>query len=137
MQQTLLMIKPDAVERNLVGEILARVERAGLTIRRLRMVHLTAEEAHDFYKVHEGKPFLDDLVQRMSGGPIVAAVIEGDRAIERLAVLVGPTDPTDAPRGTLRRDFGLSIEKNSVHRSDAPETAEEEVRWFDLRLPLR
>ena len=137
MQQTLLMIKPDAVERNLVGEILGRVERDGLMIRRLRMVRLIAEEARDFYKVHEGKPFLDGLVQRMSGGPIVAAVIEGDRAIERLAALVGPTDPADAPVGTIRRDFGLSIEKNSVHRSDSPETAEAEIHWFDLRLPLR
>jgi len=137
VQQTLLMIKPDAVERNLVGEILCRVERAGLKIRRLRMVRLTAEEARDFYKVHEGKPFLNGLVLQMSSGPIVAAVLQGERAVEQLADLVGPTDPAKAPSGTIRRDFGLSIEKNSVHRSDAPETAEEEIRWFDVGLTLR
>ena len=132
-----MMIKPDAVERNLVGEILGRVEDAGLTISRLRMIRLTASEARDFYKVHEGKPFLDRLVAFMSSGPIVAAVLEGDEAIDRLAKLVGPTDPADALPGTIRGDFGLSIEKNSVHRSDAPETAEAEIRWFDLELPLR
>ena len=137
VEQTLLMIKPDAVARNLVGEVLGRVERAGLTIRRLRMVELSAAEARDFYKVHEGKPFLDSLVAFMSSGPIVAAVLEGDRAITRLAELVGPTDPAKAPSGTIRRDFGLSVEKNSVHRSDAPETAAAEIRWFDLRLSLR
>jgi len=137
VEQTLLLIKPDAVERNLVGEILSRVERAGLRIRRLRMVRLTAAEARDFYKVHEGKPFFNGLVLRMSSGPIVAAVLAGEGAIERLADLVGPTDPAKAPSGTLRNEFGLSIEKNSVHRSDAPETAEEEIRWFDLELSLR
>jgi nucleoside-diphosphate kinase len=137
VEQTLLLIKPDAVERNLVGEILSRVERAGLAIRRLRMVRLTAAEAREFYKVHEGKPFFNGLVLRMSSGPIVAAVLQGRGAIERLADLVGPTDPAKAPSGTIRNEFGLSIEKNSVHRSDSPETAEEEIRWFDLGLPLR
>lgn len=137
MQQTLMMIKPDAVERNLVGEILSRVERAGLTISRLRMVRLTADEARDFYKVHEGKPFYDGLVEFMSSSSIVAAVLEGDSAIERLAEIIGPTDPAEALPGTIRGDFGLSIQKNSVHRSDAPETAEAEIRWFDLDLPLR
>ena len=137
MEQTLLLIKPDAVERNLVGEILSRAERAGLKIRRLRMVRLTAAEAREFYKVHEGKPFFNGLVLRMSSGPIVAAVLQGEGAVERLADLVGPTDPAKAPSGTIRNEFGLSIEKNSVHRSDAPETAEEEIRWFDLGLPLR
>ena len=132
-----MMIKPDAVERNLVGEILRRVEGAGLTIRRLRMVHLRPEEAREFYKVHEGKPFLDSLVAFMSSGPIVAAVVEGEGAIRGLAEIVGPTDPGKAPRGTIRGDLGLNIEKNSVHRSDAPETAQAEIEFFHMGLSLR
>ncbi len=137
MEQTFMMIKPDAVERNLVGEILRRVEGAGLAIRRLRMVHLRPEEAREFYKVHEGKPFLDSLVAFMSSGPIVAAVVEGENAIRGLAEIVGPTDPAKAPRGTIRGDLGLNIEKNSVHRSDAPETARGEITFFHLGLSLR
>ncbi len=137
MQQTLMMIKPDAVERNLVGEILRRVETAGLQIRRLRMLRLSAAEAREFYKVHEGKPFLEDLVAYMSGGPIVAGVLEAEDAISRLAEVVGATDPAKAEKGTIRCDLGLDIQRNSVHRSDAPETAEAEIGWFNLRLPLR
>ncbi len=137
MQQTLMMIKPDAVARNLVGEILLRIERSGLSIRRLRMVHLTAAEAREFYKVHEGKPFLDSLVRFMSSGPIVVSVLEGEDAIRRLAEIVGPTDPARAPEGTIRRDFGLDIERNSIHRSDAPETAAAEIGFFGLGLSLR
>ena len=132
-----MMIKPDAVRRNLIGEILGRVERAGLAVRWLRMVELSPAEAREFYKVHEGKPFLDSLVRYMAGGPIVVAVLEGERAIARLAEVVGPTDPAKAPPGTIRKDFGLDIEKNSVHRSDAPETAEAEIRFFNLGLSLR
>ncbi len=136
-QQTFMMIKPDAVARNMIGEILGRVESAGLTIRRLRMVRLTAAEAREFYKVHEGKPFLDGLCAFMSSGPIVALVVEGDRAIDRLAEIVGATDPQKAAPGTIRRDIGLDIEKNSVHRSDAPETAAAEIAFFGLGLSLR
>jgi nucleoside-diphosphate kinase len=136
-QQTFMMIKPDAVARNKIGEILGRVETAGLTIGRLRMVHLTAAQAREFYKVHEGKPFLDGLCAFMSSGPIVALVVEGDRAIERLAEIVGATDPKKASPGTIRADIGLDIEKNSVHRSDAPETAAAEIAFFGLGLSLR
>ena len=137
MQRTLMLIKPDAVERNLVGKILARVEEAGLRIQRLRMVRLAPEQAREFYKVHEGKSFLDSLVGFMSSGPIVAAVLEREDAIDRLAGIVGATDPAKAAAGTIRREFGLNIEKNSVHRSDAPETAETEIAWFDLDWALR
>ena len=137
MQQTLMMIKPDAVRRNLIGEILGRVERAGLVVRKLRMVELLPAEAREFYKVHEGKPFLDGLVRYMASGPIVVAVLDGEGAIARLAEVVGPTDPAKAPPGTIRRDFGLDIEKNSVHRSDAPETAASEIQFFNLGLSLR
>ncbi len=137
MQQTLMMIKPDAVRRNLIGQILARIEGAGLTVRRMRIVHLTPAEARAFYRVHEGKPFLDNLVAFMASGPIVVAVLEAEDAIARLAAIVGPTDPAKAPPGTIRRDFGLDLEKNSIHRSDAVETAASEIEFFGLSLSLR
>lgn len=137
MQQTLIMIKPDAVERSLIGAILSRFEKAGMRVAAMRMVHLTAAEAREFYRVHEGKPFLDDLVRFMSSGPIVAAVLEGQGAIARVAEVVGPTDPAKAAPGTIRGDFGLDIEKNSVHRSDATETAAAEIKFFALGLSLR
>jgi nucleoside-diphosphate kinase len=137
IQQTFMMIKPDAVERNLVGEILGRVERAGLKIQRVRMVRLQEAEAREFYKVHEGKPFLDSLVAFMSRSPIIAAVVEGEAAVEKLASVVGPTDPGKAPKGTIRGDLGKNIEENSVHRSDAPETAAAEIQFFNLGLSLR
>ena len=137
MDQTFMMIKPDAVARNLVGDILSRVEKAGLRIVRMRLLELTAGEAREFYKVHEGKPFLDSLVAFMSSGPIVAAVLEGEGAVQRLAGVVGATDPAKAETGTIRRDFGLNIEKNSVHRSDAAETAAAEIRFFNLGFSLR
>jgi nucleoside-diphosphate kinase len=132
-----MMIKPDAVSRNLIGEILRRIEGAGLSIQRLRMVDLKPEEAREFYKVHEGKPFLDSLVAFMSSGPVVAAVLQGENAVQRLAEVVGPTDPGKAPKGTIRGDFGISIEKNSIHRSDAPETAQAEIAFFSLGRQLR
>lgn len=137
MQQTLMMIKPDAVRRNLIGKILDRIEAAGLTVHRMKMVHLSPAEARKFYRVHEGKPFLDNLVAFMASGPIVVAVLEAEDAIARLAALVGPTDPAKAPPGTIRRDFGLDLEKNSIHRSDAVETAATEIEFFGLSLSLR
>jgi nucleoside-diphosphate kinase len=137
VQQTLMMIKPDAVRRNLIGEILARIEGAGLAVRRMKMVHLTPAEARAFYRVHEGKPFLDNLVAFMASGPIVVAVLEAEDAIAKLAAIVGPTDPAKAPPGTIRRDFGLDLEKNSIHRSDAVETAASEIEFFGLSLSLR
>jgi len=137
LEQTFMMIKPDGVGRNLVGEILRRVEGAGLVVRRLRLVALKPEEAREFYKVHEGKPFLDSLVAFMSSGPIVAAVVEGEDAVRKVAEIVGPTDPAKAPKGTIRGDLGLNIEQNTVHRSDAPETARTEIAFFNLGLSLR
>jgi nucleoside-diphosphate kinase len=131
-----MMIKPDAVERNLIGRILERVEGAGLRIARLRMVRLKPEEARSFYRVHEGKPFLDSLVAFMSSGPIVALVVEGENVVPRLREVVGATDPAKAAPGTIRKDFALNIERNSVHASDAPETAREEIAFFHLGLDL-
>jgi nucleoside-diphosphate kinase len=132
-----MMIKPDATERNLVGKILARVEEAGLRIARLRMVHLQPEEARRFYAVHQGKPFLESLVAFMSSGPIVALVVEGEDAVKRLRAVIGATDPKQAAPGTIRCDFALNIEKNSVHGSDAVETARQEIAFFGLGLSLR
>jgi nucleoside-diphosphate kinase len=132
-----MMVKPDAVERNLIGQVLARVEGAGLRIARLRMVHLKPEEARRFYRVHEGKPFLESLVSFMSSGPVAVLVVEGEGAIARLREVVGATDPAKAAPGTIRKDFALNIERNSVHASDAPETARDEIGFFDLGLSLR
>ncbi len=137
MQKTLMMIKPDAVGRRLAGQILARVEGAGLRPVRMRMVHLRPEEARAFYRVHEGKPFLLPLVDYMSSGPIVALVLEGEDAIVRLREVVGATDPSKAASGTIRRDFGVDIQSNAVHASDSPASAEEEIRFFGLDLSLR
>lgn len=137
MQQTLMMIKPDAVGRRLGGQILSRVEAAGLRVAGLRMVHLRPEEARAFYRVHEGKPFLDSLVAYMSSGPIVALVLEAEDAIARLREIVGATDPAKAAAGTVRRDFGVDIQSNAVHASDSPASAAEEIRFFGLTLSLR
>ena len=132
-----MMIKPDAVGRNLVGRILERIEASGLRIVRLRMVQLQPGEARDFYRVHEGKPFLDDLVAFMSSGPVVAGVLEGEGGVARWRGLMGATDPAKAAPGTIRADLALGLEKNSVHGSDAVETARDEIAFFGLGLELR
>lgn len=134
VQQTFTMVKPDAVERGESGQILARMEAAGFRILRLKMVHLRPEEARQFYAVHEGKPFLEDLVEYMSGGPICAVVLEREDAIAELRKLVGATDPAEATEGTIRADFGIDKGHNAVHASDAPETAAEEIGFFGLDL---
>jgi nucleoside-diphosphate kinase len=130
MTETLLLVKPDAVSRSLTGEILSRLELAGFRITGLRMLQLTEERAREFYAVHEGKPFLTDLVEYMSSGPIVAVKLIRDDAIEKLREVIGATDPTKAEQGTIRREFAVSMTKNSVHASDAPETAETEIAFF-------
>jgi nucleoside-diphosphate kinase len=134
VERTLMMVKPDAVERGLVGRILSRVEEAGLRLRRLKLVALAPDEARRFYRVHEGKPFLDGLVAYMSSGPVCAAVLEGEDAIRRLREIVGATDPAQAAPGTIRRDFGVDLRRNAVHASDGPATAIEETRFFGLTL---
>lgn len=130
IDRTLFIIKPDAVSRGLIGAILARVEDDGFKIVAMRMVHLDAATARSFYHVHEGKGFIDSLVSFMSSGPVVAAVLECDGAIARLREIVGATDPAKAEPGTIRRDFALDKEKNSVHASDAAETAKWEIAFF-------
>lgn len=129
-QRTLFIIKPDAVSRGLTGEILGRVEADGFRLLGLSMVRLSSEKARRFYYVHEGKPFLDSLVDFMSSGPVVACALEREDAVRRLREIVGATDPSQAEPGTIRKDFALDKEKNSVHASDAPETARWELGFF-------
>jgi nucleoside-diphosphate kinase len=128
-QQTLLMIKPDAVQRNLIGRIIERLETAGFRVVQMKMVHLTDARAREFYKVHEGKPFLDELVSFMSSSPIVAIALEKENAVADLRELVGATNPANAACGTIRQCFALDVGKNSVHASDSPENAAIEIKF--------
>jgi nucleoside-diphosphate kinase len=134
MQQTLLMIKPDATERGLGGRILAQIESAGLTVRRLKLVRLSPDEARELYRVHTGKPFLDGLVDYISSGPVWVVVLAGEKAITRLRQLVGATDPSQADDGTVRRQFGLDVRRNAVHASDSPASAATEIAFFGLTV---
>jgi len=130
MERTLAIIKPDAVERGLTGDILKRIEASGLRVRGLRMMHLTRAQAERFYDVHKARPFFKSLCDYMTSGPVVIAVLAGDRAIARWRELMGATDPAKAAEGTIRKLFGVDIEKNATHGSDAPETAAREVAFF-------
>lgn len=132
-----MMVKPDAVRRNLVGEVLRRVEEAGLRVARLKMVQLRPEDAREFYLVHAERPFYESLCASMSSGPIVALVVEGENAQTRLREVVGATDPAKAAEGTIRKAVGLNVEQNSVHASDALETAQHEIAFFNLDLAPR
>jgi len=130
MQRTLSIIKPDAVAKNVIGEIYTRFERAGLRIVAARMLHLSREQAEGFYAVHRERPFFNDLVEFMISGPVMVQVLEGDDAIDRNRELMGATDPRQAAPGTIRADFASSIDANAVHGSDAPETAAQEIGFF-------
>ena len=129
-ERTFSIIKPDATARNLTGQIIARFEEAGLRIVASKRIHMTREQAEGFYAVHKERPFFNDLVSFMISGPVVVQVLEGDNAIVRNREIMGATNPTDADTGTIRKDFAESIEANSVHGSDAPETAAEEIKFF-------
>ncbi len=130
VERTLSIIKPDAVAKNVIGEIYSRFEKGGLKIVAARMAHLTAEEAGGFYAVHAERPFYNDLVSFMSSGPVMIQVLEGENAIARNRELMGATNPAEADEGTIRADFAESIDANAVHGSDAPETAATEIRYF-------
>src|ERR671922_2977755 len=130
VEQTLSIIKPDAVKKNVIGQILARFEAAGLRIIAARMMFLSRAEAEGFYAVHRGRPFFADLVQFMTSGPVLVQVLEGDDAIARNRELMGATDPKKAAKGTIRADFAASIDANAVHGSDAAETARSEIAYF-------
>ena len=129
-ERTFSIIKPDATARNLTGQIISRFEEAGLRIVASKRIHMTREQAEGFYAVHKERPFFNDLVSFMISGPVVVQVLEGDNAIVRNREIMGATNPADADAGTIRKDFAESIEANSVHGSDAPETAAEEIKFF-------
>jgi nucleoside-diphosphate kinase len=129
-EQTLSIIKPDGVEKNLIGEIYGRFEKAGLQIVAARMMHLTKAQAESFYAVHKERPFYSDLVAYMTSGPVVVQVLEGDGAIDKNREIMGATNPDDAAPGTIRKDFAASIEENVVHGSDGPDTAAQEILFF-------
>ncbi|MEX2489758.1 MAG: nucleoside-diphosphate kinase [Pseudomonadales bacterium] len=129
-ERTLSIIKPGAVEKNVIGEIISRFEQAELRIIACRMENLTKEQARGFYAEHEGKPFYDELVEYMTSGPVVVQVLEGDNAIAKNREIMGATNPADAAPGTLRAEFADSMTANAVHGSDAPETAKREVAFF-------
>ncbi|HHI68709.1 MAG TPA: nucleoside-diphosphate kinase [Planctomycetes bacterium] len=129
-ETTLAIVKPDAVASKLVGEILSRIEAAGLEIAALRMERLSHARARNFYYVHRGKPFFESLVEFMTSGPVVLLALRGENAVARWRQLMGPTDPRKAPKGTIRGDLGTSIEKNAVHGSDSVENASTEVHFF-------
>src|SRR5881227_3565611 len=130
LERTLSIIKPDAVKKNVIGEILARFEKAGLRIIAARMRHLSRAEAEGFYAVHRERPFFRDLVDFMISGPVLIQVLEGENAVARNRELMGATDPKKAAKGTIRADFAQSIDANAVHGSDAPETAANEIAYF-------
>jgi nucleoside-diphosphate kinase len=130
IERTLSMIKPDGVKRNLVGEIFKRFESNGLRIVAIKRVHLTRPQAEGFYAVHREKPFFKSLVEYMTSGPIVISVLEGESAIKKNREIMGATNPANAAPGTIRKDFAESMEANTVHGSDAPETAAFEIRYY-------
>jgi nucleoside-diphosphate kinase len=130
VERTLSIIKPDAVARNVIGEIYTRFEKAGLKIVAARMMHLSRAEAEGFYAVHRERPFFRDLVDFMTTGPVMVQVLEGESAIATNRELMGATDPKKAAPGTIRADFARSIDANAVHGSDAPETARTEIAYF-------
>jgi nucleoside-diphosphate kinase len=137
MERTFAIIKPDAVKRRLAGRILQRIEDEGFTIRALRLMHLTRAEAEGFYYVHRERPFFGQLTDFMSSGPAIVMALEAPDAIRKWRDLMGATDPAKAEAGTLRKEFGESIERNATHGSDAPETAAFELGYFFAGLDLR
>jgi nucleoside-diphosphate kinase len=139
IERTFAIIKPDAVAKNAIGAIIAAIEQAGLRVIGLRYLRMSQAQAEGFYAVHRQRPFFRDLVTFMTSGPVVIMALEGDNAIPRWRELMGPTDVTKAPAGTIRARFGTNIERNAVHGSDGPDTARFELGWFfagaDLGLP--
>ena len=130
MERTLSIIKPDGVEKNIIGKIYSRFEKAGLKIVEAKMLHLSGEQAEGFYAVHKERPFFNDLVDYMTSGPVMVQVLEGEDAINLNRKLMGATNPEDAEEGTIRKDFAESIERNAVHGSDGPDTAAVEIEYF-------
>jgi len=130
IQETLAIVKPDGVARGLIGEVIRRIESHGLKVKAMKMVHLSKKEAEGFYAVHRERPFFGSLTSFMSEGPVVLMILSGENAIQVWRDLMGATDPAKSAPGTIRREFGLSIERNTTHGSDAPETAAFETSYF-------
>lgn len=136
IERTLSIIKPDGVERNLIGDVIKRIEAHGIKIMAVKMIHMTKEQAKGFYAVHEGKPFYESVTDFMSSGSCLVMVLEGEDAIKRYRDLMGATNYKDAEEGTIRRDYATDIEKNVVHGSDSPETAKFEIGYFFNSLEI-
>jgi nucleoside-diphosphate kinase len=136
MERTFAIIKPDAVRARKAGQILARIEEAGFSVRAMRLTHLTQKEAEGFYAVHRERPFFASLTSFMSSGPCIVMALEAPDAIKKWRTLMGATDPAKADAGTLRKDFGASIENNATHGSDAPDTAAFELGYFFRGMEL-
>lgn len=130
IERTLSIVKPDAVEKNIIGKVISRFEKAGLKIVAAKMMHLSEAKAQGFYAEHEGRPFFADLVEFMTSGPVVVQVLEGENAIAYNRELMGATNPAEAAEGTLRKDFADSVGRNAVHGSDSPASAEREINYF-------
>ncbi len=130
MEQTFSIIKPDGVKRNLVGKIVSKFEQNNIKVAAMKMKWLSKREAEGFYAVHKARPFFGELVESMTSGPVVLMVLEGEDVIKRNREIMGATNPKDAAAGTIRKEFALSIGENTVHGSDAPETAKQEIRYF-------
>lgn len=137
MERTLSIVKPDAVSKNLIGEVISRFEKKGLKIAALKMLKLSKDDAKKFYFVHKDRPFYSSLTDFMSEGPVVVMVIEGDNAIARVRETMGATNPKDAASGTIRKDFASDIEHNIVHGSDSKESASYEISFFFSSLDIR
>jgi len=137
MERTLSIIKPDGVRRGLIGEVLKRFEQAGLTIAAMKMIRMSRQQAEGFYAVHRERPFFQSLTEFMTSGPVVVQVLEGDDAIAKNRELMGATNYEEAAEGTIRRDFATDIEKNVVHGSDSPESADFEIGYFFSDFELK
>lgn len=137
MQRTLSIIKPDGVKKGVAGEVIARMEKAGIRICAMKMLRLSPEQAGMFYAVHRERPFYASLTEFMTSGPIIAMVLEAENVIAKNRELMGATNPKDALPGTIRRDFASDVEKNIVHGSDGPETAAQEIRFFFSDLEIQ
>jgi len=130
LERTFSIIKPDATRRNITGKIIAKIEEAGLRVVASKRIHMTREQAQGFYAVHKDRPFYGELVEQMIASPVVVQVLEGENAILKYRETMGATNPANAAPGTIRKDFALSVGENSVHGSDAPETAAQEIKFF-------
>ncbi len=136
IEQTLVIIKPDAVSKNAVGDIIRIFQEKGLKLKALKMTKLTKEDAKKFYIVHKDRPFYDELTDFMSSGPVVAMVLEGENAISYVREIIGATDPAKAAEGTIRKLYGTDVGKNAVHASDSPESAKVEIPFFFSQLEI-